>query len=253
MVVAIQVALLILAVAWQSAPAVPPASSIASPTGESEKLSKARALADLLAPADLMIWSNIKGWEAGVLSALRLAPGTSKLEESYPGITKAGIDAARPVGRRYCEEYVRKAAAHRAQLIAEQLTAAEIDVALLQYRKPAWRRFVAGLTSNVDFSAMAQDAAKSVAETGRPSIKQEDVNKTLMDAARESGGELAADDQLEIMRLMQTETAKKLAGIAAETDRKVLDWANNPDPVVIQEQNKLMLGGMLAYADARRK
>lgn len=220
---------------------------------ESQRMEKARALSELMTPFDLMVGSNMRAWEAGVQAAIAADPSTRKLEAAYPGIIKASIDAARPVGRRFCEAYVRKLLEHKASLIVAQLSLAEMDEATGMYARPAWRRFVTRLMSNVKMGRVADDAAASVRETGKPGLTEDGVRATLNAAARTAGEQTPGEDQIDLLRLSRTAFFPKIKAIGAASDRQSLEWANNPDPAAVAEQKEAMQRGVLAFVDARKK
>jgi hypothetical protein len=243
--------LLLAAGALQPSASAPLAPSVQAQAPQS--LAKARKLVAMINPPDLTLRSNMKGWESAAAMALKLDPTAVKLEQEYPGIMKAALDAARPIGTEYCEAYVRKSTEHKAALIAERLTAAELDVALAQLARPFWRRFVEQMTSNLDPSAEARKAAENTARTGKPGLTREGVSETLHAAGRMTAGQLSSADQIEMMRLSQLSFARKLQEIAAENDAQTLEWANNPDPAFLNRQTQSMQAAMVAYADARTK
>lgn len=230
----------------QAATAVPAA-------GREQVLQKARALTELITPYDVMLASNMRAWEAAVAAAMKADPAVQKLEAAYPGIIKASIDAGRAVGRRYCEKYVRLSAEHKAGLIAARLTPTEIDEASRLYGRPSWRRFVVRLTGNVDMAKTVQGAVGSMRETGKPGLTEEGLRETVDDAARASGEQTSAEDQIDLMRLAQAKMFPKIKLIGEESDRQALVWANNPEPETVAEQQEAMRKAMIAFADRRKK
>lgn len=221
--------------------------------GEDQRPRKARALAELMTPTALMVESNMKAWEAGIQAAIDADPSTQKLEAAYPGIIAASIEAARPVGRRYCKRYVKLMSEHKAGLIAAQMSLAEIDEAIGLYGRPSWRRFVTRMAGNVKMDRVAKDSAASVRETGKPGLTKDGIGATLNDAARTAGEQTSGEDQIELMRLSRSAFMPKIKAIAVESDRQSLAWANNPEPAVLAEQKNAMQAAMIAFVDARKK
>lgn len=214
---------------------------------------QARALVELMTPSDLMVATNIKAWEEGVAKVSKADPATQKLEESFPGIIAAGIAGGRSAALTYCRKYVRTIGEHKAGLVAARLSPAEMTQASTFYARPAWRRFVTRLMGNIDTEETLDEAVGSLESTGKVAMTEETMRRTLNQAARASGGQTPAADQIDLMRFTQTPVAAKIKQIGEESDRHALGIANNPDPVAVAEQQRAMQQAMIAFADARKK
>lgn len=245
-------AILLAAAAPVPAPPAPPAPVVRT-APDPRLLSRARVLTELVNPRQMMIAANMRGWEAGITSSFKLDPAVGKLEAEYPGISKAGIDAARPLAVVYSEQFVDRASARKAALIAERLTAAEIDEAIRFYQGPVGRSVIRKLVANIDPKAIAAEAAQNFREGGKLNITQESADNAVRAASNKAIQDIAAKDQIEIMRHGQTSAARKLALIGQQTDREALEEANNPDPATVAKQQETISAAMIAFVDALRK
>jgi hypothetical protein len=242
------------AAATMSAAPLIAAQPVSAPLAESaSRLERATALVEILNPYEAMVDVNMRGWEAGVAHAEKVNPSLAKLEAEYPGIMKAGIDAARPLARQQVGIIVTKGGEFKAAAIAERLTATEIDEATAFFGSPAGMRLVQGLVGNADPSAMARKLADQAAETGTVEVTAEAVARDLHVVTNKTMGQLSAADHLELMRFGLTPTARKLNEAVAESERKVMVLINNPDPEWLKNQDEIMTEAMLAFVESKAK
>jgi hypothetical protein len=242
-----------LAAATAAMPSAAPAQVAAGDAAFEARLAKARALVALTDPYPVFVELNMKGWEIGVGRALALDPASATLEARYPGITKAGIEAARPLAREYCALFVKRNIERKARLLAERLTANDLDQATAFYDSPAGRRLIRNLTRNADLGIIATDAAVHRAQRGEPALTAESAHEMELDAARSTLSQTSADDHLAILRFQQTPAAPKYVAVAAESDRLALEEANHPDPAWMAHQSEVIRTAMIAFADAHAK
>jgi hypothetical protein len=223
------------------------------PVAGKENMRLAQQLVGVINPYDLMLQANLQSWEATVAHVLKTSPPVQKLEAQYPGISAAGIAAARPLARTYCEKFVRDAVETKARLFAEGLTKSEMTDAIGFYGSPSGRRLVAGFAANTDFQEMARRFTAEARENGRVRVTEEMAtalqNKTILKTAED----ISASDQIELMRFSQKPVAGKIAALAAEADRLLFAELNKPDPEWQAKQSAALNDAMLAFVDARKK
>jgi hypothetical protein len=225
----------------------------AAPAVDSARMDRARELTRLTSPYDIMVAANLSGWEAAITRSLALDPGIAKLEEQYPGIGKAGIEAARPLARRYCETFVNRANDRKSQIVAQRLSADEIDEVIRFYRTALGQRAVKQVLANFDFAGAGREIADERARTGTAEVTIEEVKAQDALAARRAGPGFSAPDQLEMMRFTQKPAAKKFAAAREEAEREILQMVNKPDPKFLAAQTEALTAAMLAFAETRKR
>jgi hypothetical protein len=225
--------------------------AVPQPAGQetASPVAQASALVRLVNPPATMLEINLRGWESGVAQTVALDPIIQKLETEHPGVSKAVIDAARPLAAVYLKEFVRRGSARKAAILAERLTPAEISQLQEFFRTPAGLKIVERTLSSVDVTPLAREMAEKGAQTGTVSASREDVTKVVTQAARKAMADVSATDQIAMLRFMQTPVAAKFGAASAEADRELLDMANNPDPAFLKEQQDAMIAALLAYVD----
>lgn len=248
-------ALLALMVLAPAAPALGQARIVpaaGAPISEAQR-SKATQLATLMNPPARMLEHNMIGWEAAITRTLALDPTIAKLETEYPGTTKAGVEAARPLARGYCEDGVRRSIEAKAAAYARRMSASELDQAIAFFRSPTGQRYLDGLFVNTDVVGLAHDIATERSETGTGRISTEQVATGDRQAVRKTKEALSAGDNLELMRFAQTSASQQLQAASAEADRVILEIVNNPDPKWAEGQNRAVSEAIIAFVDARRR
>jgi hypothetical protein len=217
------------------------------------RMERARELARLTSPNDILLATNLAGWEAALARSLALDPGMAKLEAEYPGVGKAGIEAARPLARRYCQAFIDKAVALKAAHLARGLTAAEIEEAISFFGSPVGQSVIRQLFASVDMEGIGRDLATQRVQTGSAAIDPERVRREEREATRRAAAKMSAADHLAIMRFQQKPVAKKMIAVQAGADREIIELANHPDPEWLSRQSDTVRAAALAYVDARKK
>jgi hypothetical protein len=220
---------------------------------DTARTQRARELALLTSPFDVMVAVNLSGWEASIARTLALDPTMITLEKQYPGIGKAAIDSARPLARRYCEAFVTRITDRTAQVFAERLSAAELDELIRFYRGSVGQRAVRQLFANFDSAGVGRQIAERKASTGTAEVTMDDVRKQGDLAARRAAPEFSPADQLAMIRFSQTSAAVKYAAAREVSERDVIAMANNPDPDFVAAQDKALKAAILAFAESRKR
>lgn len=229
------------------APAIVASAPAAKAPASQDQTRLSTQLIDLIHPDDLMVQSNLKGWEAVSRKTAATDPVFSKLEAEYPGVTEAAIAAARPAAVEYAHEFVRKAKAAKIRVLAESLTAAELRQLIDFFEQPAGQRFARRMAQSDE---VADDLATK-AQTSE-NLTQQDLNDMLRKQAKATVKTLSTDDMLAIMKFESLPVAKKFAAAGQESDRMILDFINNPDPNWIEKQNKAVADGAMKFVEAKR-
>ena len=218
------------------------------------RLDKARALLALSHPSELVLDANMRGWEAGIAKATAMAPGVDQLEAKYPGIVKAAIEAARPAAREFCAAFAQRSIALMAGVVADRLTAAELDEALSFFRTPAGGKMVRAMLGNIDTKTMVNDMhARAQAANGEPIVTVENVNRATQAAIRTTFAQTPAEEQVAIMRFGVSPAGKKMFAAIAEADQQILVLVNKPDPAWMAQQNETITRAMVEFVDRKKR
>jgi hypothetical protein len=234
-----------------------PASVAAAPSplespADPVRIEKARKLAGATEPFDILMALNLAGWEAAVSKSLALDPGVAKLEQAYPGVSKAGIEAARSFARTFCEDFVKRNIELKAGLYARRMTAGELDDALAFWSTDFGKSFVRKAYGNYDSRDIGSQAAEAANRTGKTSLSAEAVAQADRLAMRKTAEQTTASDQVALMRFASTEAGRKYAAARAEAEPLLLQMINGTDPAQQRKQFELIQAGMLAFIDSRK-
>ena len=242
---------LLSALAALAALGLPAAASAQTPPAASSPahVDEARRLVAITHPFEQLLRANLSGWETAIRQTMALDPSFRKLEAEYPGIGDAGVDAARPLARDYCAQFVRRAMEKKAEMFAAGLSPAELAEVIRFYQTPLGRKVVRQMFENVNVTAMAEDLARQAARTGDDTLSAAAVTQAERAAAQKTVGQISADEQLALMRFGQTPVAKKFAAVRAQSEQAILAMVNDPDPSWIAQQQQAVVSAMTAFAN----
>lgn len=237
----------------QAAPPGPPAAPARPSDAEiAARLPKARALVALTNPNELMVAANMRGWEAGIAQVFVVDSGAAGIERQYPGAAKAAIDAARPLAREFCQRFVTGVNEHKAKMLAERLTPAEIERSTAFFASPTGRRLIQRMLSHADPAELARDTTNRAQESGQVRISTDKLRQMERDAVRTTIGEMSPDDHVAILRFGETGAATKYKAVSEEVDRWALDKAQRPDSDWMRRQSELVNQALIRFVDARK-
>jgi len=229
------------------ATAAPPAAA-ASPAA----LKLAERLEAVAEPHAALVATNYAAWEATLRRTLSLEPNVAKLEATYPGVTEAAVEAARPAGRAYCDTFVTRAAALRAQVYAGALTEAELRQVIAFLETPAAQRVIHRMLANTSGTALVDQVARQAVSEGKVTITADQARQLNQEAATRTVREISADDQVAFLRFNQSEAGKKYITARATSEQLILDMINHQDPAEAQAQQRAMQAAILAYIDRKK-
>lgn len=234
-----------------AAPASVPTSveSAAVPTVSPARLALATRFTDVVLPDQLILESNMDSWEVGLKTALLNNPGIANIEREFPGAVASAIAAGKPSARPYIWAKVKKAKAVKAKVMADMLDEAEMEEAMAFYLSPTGQRFIRSLFAKADSTAMASAVIERANDTGEVKITDQDGQKVIRGALRETLKTLSAADMVEIMKFEAKPAVKKMAEAGRKADQAMLEIFNTPDPVFIEQQNKTVTDALLAHVE----
>jgi hypothetical protein len=225
----------------------------ASPVAEDARLRTARLIVEITNPYEQMVELNLVGWEAAARKAMSLDPTAAALEKDHPGLFEAVVHAGRPSARAYLANFVREVIAHREQVLALRLTASELDQVLRFFRSDAGRRAVRGLYANLDLAKLGSEVAVEGAATGNAVLTAEEAARIEQDANLGMMAQANAEDKAAILRFTRSAAGHKFNVVSRETEAKLLEMTNNPDPEWLAGQTDVMRAAAIAFIEGRAR
>lgn len=199
-----------------------------------------------------MAEQNVQAWEQAARRRMSLDPTVAKLEQAYPRVSDAAIEAGRPLARSYCEQLVGRMVEVRAQTYAQQLSPRELAEAIAFFESPAGRSLVRHALASSTVDPVLDQMAHQAAEAGRTSFTEERAQQIGHASADRMARETPVDDQLAGWRFQLTETGKKYGQARHASDPIILQMVNAPDQHVLQKMNDVMSAAILAYVDRKK-
>lgn len=203
----------------------------------------AAALAQTVAPADLMIPLEMDVAKKAILAFPTLDADAKQLESQYPGIWSAVWIAIEPEVRRYVESDYPKFWSALEQLYLSRLSEAEAQALLAFYRTSTGQKLLRGLIQNLD----AAPAVAEMVESRSGSVSAEQMTAITDRAKLRAVKEIGPEDESNLMTLVKTIDLVKFRSLGAETQKLTLDWVNAEDPEADAQIQSLMEAAMERY------
>lgn len=225
----------------------------ASQVAEDARHRTARLIIEITNPYDQMVESNMVGWEAAARKAMSLDLTATGLEKAHPGLFDAVVDSGRPMARAHLGKVVREMLAHKEQILARSLTAAELDEVLRFFRSDPGRRAVRGVYANLDLARIGSDFAVEGAAKGEAVLTVEDAAR--IDRAANVGmlAQASAKDKAVILRFARSTANRKFTAASREAEVKLIEMVNNPDPEWLAGQRNVMRAAAIAFIEAKTR
>lgn len=148
------------------------------------------------------------------------------LEEDFPGVTIAVVDALMPALTRQAEETMPALIASYAALYAEEMTAKEIAIATEWYSSSAYTRLRTTMESSFDLSKIIQD----VMADSESEVSSEDLETIERSSAAKAVPVMALDDKAALMRFSETSAFAKIEALKPRTRLMEAQWSNKQNP-----------------------
>ncbi|HEX8309304.1 MAG TPA: DUF2059 domain-containing protein [Allosphingosinicella sp.] len=215
------------------------------------RLERVRELVRLTTPHDALLASNMAGWEAALRHRLSLDPRVMQLERQYPGLVDAGVEAARPSGRRQAQDFVRRAVEIQTAVFAESLAPPELDKLIQFYSSPLGQAALRRSLGALDPAAIGRQMATELAQTGKAQMTAQEAQALERVAAERMFSTFSAADRQKLSRFLATREGRKFQEVMAKANRRLLEIVNNPDRRAIDEGVGPMVAAMRAHVEAR--
>jgi hypothetical protein len=210
---------------------------------------KGKALANLLAPQDLVETMSVGNFERGLRSGLKANPEHQKLEAIYPGLTDAMIEAVKPRGmeiiRESREPYLVKVGA----FFAERFTLAEIDQGLRFYSLPFMIRTNRKMLQSIQGDAVLADVrAQVVSGATDPQISMSSIKRDLDQGSRKAAAQINPIEMRQIAAFARTPFAAKFQRNQAALNTLVV-FSVNQQAAQISSDESLRTQALAAMAE----
>jgi hypothetical protein len=229
-------------------PVQTPDSRPASPAA----LRLAHRLEELTEPRALMVAGNYAAWEATVRKTMSLNADVARVEQTYPGIIDAGIDAARPLAKAFCEDFVGRVQEYRANAYATSLSERELAQAIAYFETPGAQRIIKRMIANLNPQQLIDQVAHQAKSEGRITITKEQAGQMDIAAAARTSLEVSDADKTALMRFAQTEAGRKYTAARAASETHLLALVNTSNPEHIRRQNEAVQSGMMAFISRKK-
>jgi len=228
--------LLVLAAALIAAPAFAgPAETPTAVTASQSAKQAAEALAQVVAPRQIMIPLNMKWAEKSIEELPKLNAEAGEFEGEFPGVHQAMWLAAKDELHAQLEASLPDLWGRLEQLYLADMTETEIRALIGFYSTPTGKRLIAGMYGNSDLQPMIQSMATS--EDGN--ISEQSFRTVTEDAKRKAVANADIDPK-DILPLMTAMSLPKLRAIGEKSQRATMEWVNRDDPQQQERINKLM-------------
>lgn len=202
------------------------ASAQAKPPGQEDIRADARALAELVSPADLFVEKEVAVARQAFFAGLESDPDSKALEADHPGISKALWTAAEPELRKSLVADVPEYRAVLARVYQQRLSAAEIAALRTFYATEVGRKLVRSMLTGLD----AQPMIDELIANPDAGISMQAATASIDAAKKKAVGQITDKDVPALMQLQRSMDLKKMNEVGVEIRRATLEWANAPDP-----------------------
>ncbi|HEX6740996.1 MAG TPA: DUF2059 domain-containing protein [Sphingomicrobium sp.] len=220
-----------------------PASSAAAPalSGEALVQQKARHLAQLTNPVEVMADAEVRQFDKAFIPMLRTNENVAALEVDHPGLLNAVYAAARGLVAPYMRREIPVLQAEMAKLYAARFSASELDDLTTFYESPTGQRLIGGVIANQDVRGIAEEYMK----TG--SFGQESIEAQKRSAVAKTMGELEQRDRDALLAFSKSPAFPKLAAIRSDATQILQTWMNRPTPEYDREMDAVIAKAMEDY------
>lgn len=213
----------------------------------SARLAKAYELIEFIYPRDVAIANHVREWETGAIKAIAQSAGGDRLEEKYPGITRAAIDAAKGLAEQYSTRFVDRAIERKTELLAARLDMQDLEAGLDFFGSSAGSHLMREMKRSLDTSGIAAEMASSVLETGEVAASSDAVAPLLHHVVLDLVGKASAEDRAAILLFAEQPAAARIVDAVLAGEAEVLEMARDPDPEWLRQQREVVRAAMIKF------
>jgi hypothetical protein len=170
--------------------------------------------------------------------ALAADPTFKSLEKNYPGISRAMIDAMRPIVTEQVMGTLPALWDSLGTIYAEELTAAELDEVLAFFRTPTGGRMIENIAREADFGAAMQEMLSG----GQTEMTETSLGASLATGAVNTVRKLNDEDRKILTNFGWTAAGAKLSAAKKRVLPTLTAWSNQTDPAIDARMEKAMTG-----------
>ena len=198
----------------------------AAPSNDAEHIKLANELAGVLNSEALLRAQISKMLDDTLPKTFAASPDFAALEREHPGVTRAMIDAMRPIILNGTLTRLPTLTARLAPIYAQSFTTAELHTLLDFYTSPTGMRVIKAMGEGADFSRLLGDMVASNSAT----VTTEGVRAGIQSGAAEVIRTATPEDIKAMMALASTDTGKKMREVAPKVQAASVAWGSEPDP-----------------------
>jgi hypothetical protein len=158
--------------------------------------------------------------------AMLADPNIREMEEQYPGILRAMIEAMRPIIERRMRDELPELWTQVGTFFAGELSEADLRAGIAFYGSPTGQRIIALMVDSADLGPMMTD----MLESGNFDITRQQLNTTVMSGARTIETKLTPEQRAETERFVQSPAGRRIVALTPRMMTIVLAWSNAPTP-----------------------
>lgn len=228
---------LLLAAALLTSPAMAGTPAVPAPAPEFPSARQAAAaLAQTVAPREIMIPLNLKWAEKGMEELPKLNAESGALEREYPGIHQTMWLAAKDEVRAQLEKDIPDLWRRLERLYVAEMTESEIRALLNFYATPTGQRLIAAMYGNSDLQPMIE----SMATSGDGNASEQSFKDVTENAKRKAIANANIEPK-DILPLMSSLSLPKMRAIGQKVQQAALEWVNEDDAPNQERIDKLMI------------
>lgn len=240
---------LLLAASSNPAMAAQVPAALQSPVSPAEsKASRvtAAALAQTIAPMNVMLPLEIEQARKMILALPTLDEDAKQLEEEYPGLYAAVWTAVEPEMRRQTEADYPSFWTMLEDLYIRRLTEQEAQAVLAFFKSPTGQKLTRSMYGSVDATPWLAEMVKSDSST----VSEAQMQKVIDAAKAKAVQQIGPEDEANLTALAAKISLEDFRSLGAETQKLTLDWVNREDPEGEEKIAKIMEAAMERYMDA---
>lgn len=197
-----------------------------APIANSESERAALALAEIVAPSELLVPMEIAFARQGLVIGFEADADAKQLTKEYPGLVEAIWAAIEPEVRRSTIADQPRFHALLAKVYAARLTVPEIESMRRFYATPTGQKMIRSLHENIDPTPALAEAARA----GDAHISEQSLAAMRGKAAAKAIKTIGPEDEAALEQLIRAAPMAKLQAVAKETQQLTADWVNKEDP-----------------------
>jgi hypothetical protein len=222
-----------------------PAQQAAAPAAAIDPARRAlgRDLAQLLNSEAMTIAMLERTLVETMPKAMLADPNVKALEEAYPGVLKAMIEAMTPILTGEMRAEMPRLWTMLGDLYAENLNEADLRAALAFYGSPTGRRIIDFMGEKTDLAPMIDQMVSS----GDYTVTEQGIKASATTGASKMATALSPSEVAETTRFALTPEGKRIVALTPRVHKLVTEWSNAPTPELDAKLDKAIAAVIAKY------